>query len=112
MAAPRLMAELAESGGHVPDGEARVRGEDGVDVESVARGDVDARRVAGLPPRPHVLAAGLVGAPQRVRRLLVQAVQRVAVHVVPHLGLVDVARPDLLRVPEHLVRHLHPPIHA
>lgn len=102
-----LVAEQAEPGGHVPDGEARVRGEDGVDVEAVAGRDVDERRVAGLPPGPHVLATGLVGPPQRVRPGLVQAVQRVAVHVVPHLGLVDVARPHLLRVPEHLVRHLH-----
>jgi hypothetical protein len=106
VAPPRLVAELAQPGGHVPDGEARVRGEDGVNVEAVARGDLDERRVAGLPPGAHVLAAGLVRPAQRVGGLLVQAVQRVAVHVVPHLGLVDVARPALVRVPEHLVGHL------
>jgi hypothetical protein len=106
VAPPCLVAELAQPGGHVPDGEARVRGEDGVDVEAVARGDLDERRVAGLPPGTDVLATGLVRPAQRVGGLLVQAVQRVAVHVVPHLGLVDVARAALLGVPEHLVGHL------
>jgi hypothetical protein len=44
----RLMAELSQPGGHVPDAQARVRGED--DVEAVARGDLDERSVARLAP--------------------------------------------------------------
>lgn len=106
------MAELAELGGDVPNGEAGVGIEDGVDVPGgLAGGDGDEGVVAGLPPGPDILAALLVGPPQRVGALLVQAVQGVAVHVVPHLGLVYVARPCLLCEPKHFVCHLHACMH-
>lgn len=100
------MAELAELGGDVPDGEAGVSVEDGVDVPTMPRRDGHQGLVTGLPPGSHVLAPLLKGSPQRVGRLLVEAVEGVAVHVVPHLWLVDVAGPDLLGISEYLVGHL------
>lgn len=102
------MAELAELGGDVPDAEAGVGIEDGVDVPAgPAAGDGDQGVVTGLPPGADVLPALLEALAKGVGGVLVQAVQGVAVDVVPHLRLVYVACSRLLRVPEHLVRHLH-----
>ncbi|GMN60466.1 hypothetical protein TIFTF001_029564 [Ficus carica] len=96
------VAELAELGGDVPDGEAGVGVEDGVDVPGcLAGGDGDEGVVAGEAPRPNVLAALLVGPPQCVGALLVEAMEGVAVHIVTHLRLIYVARPCLLREPKH-----------
>ncbi|EXC05169.1 Protein BONZAI 2 [Morus notabilis] len=76
------VAELAELGGDVPNGEAGVGIEDGVDVPGgLAGGDGDEGVVAGLPPGPDILAALLVGPPQGVGALLVQAVQGVAIMI-------------------------------
>lgn len=105
------VAELAELGGDVPNREARMGVEDGIDVPGgLAGGNGDEGLVASLPPCSDVLSPLLVGPPQRIGTLLVQAMQRVAMHVMPHLRLVYVARPCLLRIPEHLVCHLH--LHA
>lgn len=102
------MAELAEPGGDVPDGESGVGVEDGVDVPQAITGrNGHEWPVAGLPPGPDVLTSLLEGPPQGVGGLLVKAVKCITVNVVPHLGLVDVARPRLLCIPEHLIRHLH-----
>lgn len=102
------VAELAEPGGDVPDGEPGVGAKYGVDVpQAVTGGNGHERPVASLPPGPDVLTSLLEGPPQGVGGLLVKAVKCIAVNVVPHLGLVDVARPRLLRIPENLIRHLH-----
>lgn len=100
------VAELAELGGNVPNGKPGMRVENGIDVPPLLCRDVHERLVASLPPSPDVLSSLLESSPQGVGRLLVEAVQGVAVHVVPHLGLVDVARSCILCVPEHLVCHL------
>lgn len=65
------MAELAKLGGDVPDGEARVGVEDGVDVPTLPSGHGHQRLVASLPPRPDVLPPLLVRPPQCVGRILV-----------------------------------------
>lgn len=101
------MAKLAKLGGDVPDGEAGVSVEDGIDVPSLPRSDGHQGLVARLPPCADVLPSLLEGASQCVRGLLIEAVEGVAVDVVPHLGLVDVVGSRLLREPEYLIRHLH-----
>lgn len=105
--APLGVAELAELGGDVPHGETGMCTKDGIDVPPLTRRYGHQRLVARLPPRAHVLAPLLESPSQGIGRLLVEAVQRVAVDVVPHLGLVDVGRPRLLRIPKHLVRNLN-----
>ena len=100
------MAELAELGRDVPHGKPRMRVENGVDVPPLPSCNGHEWLVASLPPSTYVLSSLLESPPQRVGSLLVEAVQRIAVHVVSHLGLVDVTRTGLLGVPEHLVGHL------
>lgn len=106
-AAPFSVAELAELGGDVPYGETGMRIEDGIDVPPLPRRYGHQRLVARLPPCTHILSPLLESPSQHIRHLLIKAVERVAMHVVTHLWLVDVVRPGLLRVPEHLVRHLN-----
>lgn len=78
----------------------------GIDVPPLSCCNGHERLVASLPPSPDVLSSLLESSPQGVGGLLVEAVEGVAVHIVSHLGLVDVARSCVLCVPEDLVCHL------
>lgn len=104
--APLCVAELTELGRNVPDGEAGMSIEDGIDVPSLSCRYGHQGLVARLPPRTDVLSSLLESPSQRIGCLLVEAVEGVAVDIVPHFGLVDVVGSGLLCVPEHLVRHL------
>lgn len=105
--APFCVAKLAELGGDVPDGEAGMGIEDGINIPGLQGGNGDEGLVTSLPPGPHVLPPLLETSPQCIGCLLVKAMQCVAVDVVPHFRLVDVARPCLLRISKYLIRYLH-----
>lgn len=65
------VAELAELGGDVPDGEAGMGIEDGVNVPALPGSNSNQGLVTRLPPRADVLPPLLETPAQRVRRLLV-----------------------------------------
>ena len=66
------MAKLAQLGGDIPDGEARVGVEDGINVPPLEAACYGHQWfVAGLPPCPHVLSPLLERPTQGVRCLLV-----------------------------------------
>lgn len=79
----------------------------GINVPALACSYFHNRPVTCLPPRPDVFASQLALPPQRIRNLLVQAVQRIAVHIVSHFGLVNVIRSCFFGKPKHLVCHLY-----
>jgi hypothetical protein len=81
--------------------------ENGVNVPPLACCNVHQRLVARLSPRPDIFSSFLECSSQCIRCLLVHAVQRIAMHVVSHFRLVNVARSSLLRIPKHLICHLH-----
>lgn len=96
-----------ELGGNIPNGEAGLRIEDGINFPALACCNGHKRLVTCLSPGPHIFASLLKNSPQCIGGLLVQAMQRIAMHVVSHLGLVDVACPCLFCKPKHLVCYLH-----
>jgi hypothetical protein len=81
--------------------------ENGVNVPPLACCNVHQRLVACLPPRPDIFSSFLESSSQCIGCFLVDAVQRVAMHIVSHFRLVNVARSSLLRIPEHLICHLY-----
>lgn len=102
------MAELAELGGDVPYWEAGMCVEDGIDVPSLLPTCNGYQGlVACLSPCPNILSSLLESSSQCIGCLLVEAVQRVAVHIVSHFRLVNVAGTRLLCVPKYLVCHLY-----
>lgn len=105
-AVPLSVTQLAELGWHVPYRKTRMRVENCINVPTLTRRNRHQRLVTRLPPRAYVLPSLLETPPQFIRHLLIQTVQRVAVHVVPHLWLVNIACPSLLRIPKHLICHL------
>lgn len=105
-AATLRVAKLAKLGGDVPNRKTVVRIEDEIDIPTLSCSYCDKGLVASLPPSPDVLSSFFIRSPQCVRCVLVQAMKRVAVHVMSHFWLVDVASSSPLCIPEHLVCHL------
>lgn len=101
------VTKLTELGGNVPNGKTRVGVEYGINVPTLTRCDGHKGLVTCLSPRSNVLSSLLECPTKLVRHLLVQTVQGIAVDVVSHLWLVDVASSSFLRVPKHLICHLH-----
>lgn len=64
--------------------------------------------VACLSPRSNVFSSLLESSSQCIGRILIKAMKGIAVHIMPHFGLVDVACSCLLGVPKHLICHLCP----
>lgn len=82
--------------------------EDGIDVPSLLPTCNGYQGlVACLSPCPNILSSLLESSSQCIGCLLVEAVQRVAVHIVSHFRLVNVAGTRLLCVPKDLVCHLY-----
>lgn len=106
------VTKLTELGGNVPNGKTRVGIEYGINVPSLTRCDGHKGLVTCLSPGSNVLSSLLERPTKLVRHLLVQTVQGVAVDVVSHLWLVDVARSSFLRVPKHLICHLHSQVYT
>ncbi|CAN4086552.1 unnamed protein product [Withania somnifera] len=101
------MAELAEFGGHIPNGEARMSIENGIDIPALSSSYGHQGLVTCLSPCPNVLSSLLESSSQSIGSILIKAMKCIAMHVVSHFWLVYVACPCFLCVPEHLIRHLH-----
>lgn len=101
------VTKLSELGGNIPNSKTAMSIENCINVPTLARRYGHKRLVAGLSPSPNILASLLESSPQRIRCLLVKAVQGIAMHVVSHLGFVNVACPSLLSIPENLIGHLY-----
>lgn len=86
--------------------------ENGIDVPTLGTCYGHQRLIACLSPSSHIFASLFENAPQCVRRLLVQTMQCIAMHVVSHFRLIYVTCTRLLCISKHLVRHLPDCIHT
>lgn len=100
------MTKLAELGGDIPDGETWVGVEDGIDIPPLACCYGYQRLVTGLPPSTYVFSSLFKSTSQGVGCLLVQAVEGIAMHIVPHFGFVDIRCSCFLGESEYLIGYL------
>lgn len=100
------MTKLPEFRGDIPYGEAWVRVEDGINVPPLACSYSNQGLITSLPPGANVFSSLLEGSSEGTGCLFIQAVESVAVHVMPHFGFVDVCCSCLLSKSENLVGYL------
>lgn len=101
------MAKLTYLGRNVPNRKSRMRVKYSIDVPPLSCSNNHKRLVTSLPPRPNVFTSLLETSSQRIGCLLIEAMQCIAVNVMPHFWLVDVACSRFFCEPKNLISHLY-----